>query len=111
MRSSWPVADTSTPVRCGLVSSRDAARATRPIVSTKAPAGTCIVLTPSPSGSFGEALIGDWTRGDLHRAGAFCFGQLREIFDLKRAQVELARSGHLLDVLFASSVLEGQVVL
>ena len=87
MRSSWPEAETSTPVRCGRVSSREAARATRPIVSTNAPAGTCMVVAPAASGSFGKSSA---------RQGA---------------EVELRGARDDLDVLLRGPVLERQLVL
>ena len=85
MRSSLPLAVTSTPVRCGRVSSREAARATRAIVSTNAVAGT------------------------RHAALAGRLGQLREVLGRQRAQVELRRSRHHLDVLLRAAVLEREL--
>ena len=87
MRSSLPLAVTSTPVRCGRVSSLDAARATRAIVSTKAAAGTVMLA------------VGRRLR------------QLREVLGGQRAQVELRRARHHLHVLLRAPVLERQVVL
>src|SRR3954465_7951281 len=58
MRSSRSAADTSTPVRCGLVSSREADLATRPIVSTNAAAGTRMILASPIAGSFGNSSAG-----------------------------------------------------
>ena len=61
IRSSLPDADTSTPVRCGRVSSREAERATRLIVSTNARDGTRIV-EPFGSGSLGKSSSGSVRR-------------------------------------------------
>ena len=61
IRSSWPEAETSTPVRCGRVSSREAERATRLIVSTNACEGTRMVEPPG-SGSFGKSSSGSVRR-------------------------------------------------
>ena len=55
IRSSDPFTVTSTPVRCGLVSSREAERATRPITSTKAAAGTFSESSGGGSGSLGKS--------------------------------------------------------
>ena len=87
MRSSRPLAVTRTPVRWGRVSSREAARATRAIVSTNAWVGT--VSTP---------VVGR-------------LGQLREVLLGKRAQVEARLAGRDLDVLLRAAVLERDLVL
>ena len=55
MRSSWPDAVTRMPVRMGRVSSREALRWTRVIVSTKAPAGTETTASPPASGKGGKS--------------------------------------------------------
>ena len=87
IRSSVPLAVTSTPVRCGRVSSREAARATRAIVSTNAPAGTVSPPSAGASGSFGKSSVGSVRRWN---------------FDGAR---------HHLHVLLGAPVLERQVVL
>ena len=61
IRSSLPDADTRTPVRCGRVSSREAERATRLIVSTNAATGRASVEPPG-SGSFGKSSSGSVRR-------------------------------------------------
>ena len=66
IRSWFSEAVTSTPVRCGRVSSRDAARATRPMMSTKASVGTLSVEAASlASGSFGKSSMGSVRRWKL----------------------------------------------
>ena len=55
MMSFDPSNCTSTPVSTGRDSSRDAARDTRPIVSSSAPASTLEVCTVSTSGSRGKS--------------------------------------------------------
>ena len=62
IRSSRPLAVTSTPVRCGRVSSREAARATRAIVSTNAWVGTVSTPSVGASGSFGKSSWGSVRR-------------------------------------------------
>ena len=54
-RQLLPDADTRMPVRIGRVSSRDADRATRLIVSTNAAAGTLTTVSPPGSGSGGKS--------------------------------------------------------
>ena len=63
IRSSLPEADTSTPVRCGRVSSREAERATRSIVSTKAAVGhRAWSPRPPAPGSLGKSSSGSVRR-------------------------------------------------
>ena len=86
IRSSAPSTVTSTPVRWGRVSSREADRATRPTVSTKAPAGT-----------FSESSGGG-------------SGQLGEVLGREGPQVEHRAAGYDLHVLLRGAVLEREVV-
>ena len=55
MRSSSPAAETRMPVRIGRVSSREAERATRAMVSVKAGAGMVTIWSPPGSGSGGKS--------------------------------------------------------
>ena len=55
MRSSSPAAETRMPVRIGRVSSREADRATRAMVSVKAGAGMVTIWSPPGSGSGGKS--------------------------------------------------------
>ena len=55
IRSSSPLADTRMPVRIGRVSSREAERETRAMVSTKAGAGIETTWSPPGSGSGGKS--------------------------------------------------------
>ena len=82
MRSSSPAAETRMPVRIGRVSSREAERATRAIVSTNAGAGT----------------VDDLVAARL--------GQRREVLGAQRAEVEARRAGDDLDVLLGGAQLE-----
>src|SRR3954453_1156723 len=66
MRSSSPAADTRMPVRMGRVSSREAERATRAMVSVKAGAGMVTIWSPPGSGG-GEAPGAE--RGDVKAGG------------------------------------------
>ena len=75
MRSSFSLAETSTPVRCGRVSSREAARATRAIVSTKAGPGTVRTPDSGASGSFGKSSVGRvrrWKRAGPDTSSTSC---------------------------------------
>ena len=58
IRSSVPEAETRTPVRCGLVSSREAERATRSTVSTNAGVGTDTVAASAGLGQAGKLVGG-----------------------------------------------------
>ena len=55
MRSSDPEAETRIPVRIGLVSSREAERATLAIVSMNGAAGTVTSASPACSGRGGKS--------------------------------------------------------
>ena len=55
MRSSWPEADIRMPVSTGRVSSREAERATREIVCTKASAGSAMRVSGEGVGSVGKS--------------------------------------------------------
>ena len=87
IRSSSPEAETSTPVRCGRVSSREAARATR------------LDRLDERLGRNRDAAV------------AAGLGQLREVLGRKGAQVEPRAARDDLDVLLARAVLEREVVL
>ena len=76
MRSSLPEAVTRTPVRWGRVSSREADRATRAMVSTKALAGTVSTPSSGASGSLGKSSGGSvrrWKRAEPETTSTSCW--------------------------------------
>ncbi len=100
MRSSLPLAVTSTPVRCGRVSSREAARATRPIMSTKAPAGTVKPPSAGASGSFGKSSAGSvrrWNFAGPETTSTSCcelrYSSVRSSFGRERTTSSSRRPG------------------
>ena len=100
MRSSLPLAVTSTPVRCGRVSSREAARATREIVSTKACVGTVSTPAVGASGSFGKSSWGSvrrWNRAWPEVTSTSCwalrYSSVRSSFGSERTTSSSRRPG------------------
>ena len=100
MRSSLPLAVTRTPVRCGRVSSREAARATRAIVSTKAAAGTVRLPSAGGSGSFGKSSVGSvrrWNFAGPDTTSTSCsalrYSSVRSSFGSERTTSSRSRPG------------------
>ncbi len=100
MRSSAPSAVTSTPVRCGRVSSREAERATRAIVSMNAAAGTASALSGSASGRFGKSSSGSvrrWNFAEPETTSTSCseerYSSETESFGSERATSSSSRPG------------------
>ena len=100
MRSSLPLAVTRTPVRCGRVSSREAARATRAIVSTNAAAGTVMLPSAGGSGSFGKSSVGSVRRWNFAgpditstSCSALRYSSVRSSFGNERTTSSSSRPG------------------
>src|SRR5215210_5038318 len=100
MRSSVPLAVTSTPVRCGRVSSLEAARATRAMVSTKAVAGTVMLPSVGASGSFGKSSVGSVRRWNFDgpettstSCSALRYSSVRSSFGSERTTSRRSRPG------------------
>ena len=100
MRTSRSLAETSTPVRWGRVSSRDAARATRAIVSTKAVPGTVSTPDFGASGRFGKSSTGSvrrWNRAGPETTSTSCcalrYSSVTSSFGSERTTSSKSRPG------------------